>query len=152
MLSIFTFSEIPLCLPTAECTWATAEVISRSLMEEFSTTYDESWHITVDPYRYIQLRFHSFHIECNIQSSLVIALTNGISRAFCNTNKPVEGVKSVNNKLTINFRTVNHINRIPVGFSSTYEARSKNLPMNTTGTQKWNGDYFQLACFRFIIY
>ena len=121
-------------------------------MEEFSTTYDESWHITVDPYSYIHLRFHSFHIECNIQSSLVIALTSGISRTFCNTNKPIQGVKSVNSQLTISFRTVKHINRLPVGFSSTYDARSTNLPMDTTGTQEWNGDYFQLSCSRFITY
>ena len=142
-------SEIPTCLPSEDCSWNKALIASRSLSGEYFTLGEDIWRILGDSKRYIHLQFNSFDIECNSQTLMQIDFTNDISSSFCNTNKPVQGINSVNRELTILFRYVREANRFIEGFSGVYEQQSNSLSMDSMITEESMGKF---SMFFFIFY
>ena len=99
------------------------------------------WHIQSVTESYIHLLFDSFDIGCDSQSSLEIEQTAGKRSTFCNTNKPVQGIKSLTGYLKIRF-TLNRIaNFLIEGFSGRYEMLYKDLSLESMISEKGMGGY-----------
>ena len=129
----------PFCYPSAECSWNKAELASRSFIEEATILYEDTWHISTGPFRYIVLRFLDFHIQCDSMSFLVVELTNTTVGRFCSRNKPSNGVRSIYGHLTIKTRFYRSVNRFPERFQATYVIEKKLFPGKSLLTQEEEG-------------
>ena len=121
------------------CTWNRAELASRSFIEESTILYEDIWHISTEPHRYIVLKHVYFHIQCDSLSFLVVELTNTKVKTFCNTNKPINDVRSIYGQLTIKTRFYRDLNRFPEGFQATYVLEQQAFPGESLLTQEEEG-------------
>ena len=131
--------SLPFCSPNTECTWNRAELASRSFIEESTILYEDIWQISTEPHKYIVIQFVYFHIQCDSLSFLVVELTNTILKTFCNTNKPINGVRSIYGQLTIKTRFYRDFNRFPGGFRATYVVKQRTFPGESLLTQEEEG-------------
>ena len=122
---------MPTCVSLDNCFWNTALITSRSISGEFFSSTDEWWHILADPNRYINLFFEHFDIECDAQMLLEISVNKETTNSYCNTNKPIEGIKSMNRELTITFKYVKELNRPTEGFAGAYEEQSRSISVES---------------------
>ena len=138
---LFYFTDIntPFCSPSTECSWNSAKLASRSFIEESTILYEDIWHISTEPHRYIVLQFVDFHIQCDSMSFLLVVLTNTTVQTFCNTNKPINGVRSIYGHLTIKTQFYRGVNRFPEGFQATYLVEKQMFPGESLLTQEEEG-------------
>ena len=72
-------------------------------------------------------------------SFLVVELTTTIVQTFCNTNKPINGVRSIYGHLTIKTQFYRGVNRFPEGFQATYVVEKQKFPGESLLTQEEEG-------------
>ena len=115
------------CQPYTNCTWNDAIVMSKSIMIEVAPNKDkkEEWFIYTDNQQYIFLRFNTFDIGCQSGSDLTVMLSSTETLHLCNQNKPVFGLKSTGNLLTITFTFEKRANRLLEGFGAIYTKQYK---------------------------
>ena len=74
-------------------------------------------------------------------SFLAVELTNTKFKTFCNTNKPIKGVRSIYGQLTIKTQFYRDVNRFPEGFRATYEVEQRTFPCKSLLTEKEEGKW-----------
>ena len=126
-------------MPREDCSWELAQMTSETLTGEIQPLAQESWTIKALPYRYIFLQFNAFHIECGIQSSLEVELTEGGFLSLCNHNRANRGLKSVRGQIVVNFRFIREEDRMLEGFTATYEMIEKPTPAGDLLTLEGGG-------------
>ena len=148
-MSIFiehvSFSVLPQCTAYKQCLWKRAELTSKAFDIDFSTVFEEYWYIKSAAFTYLILRFERFHVECNVKSMFDVEITNMMRLSFCNTNKPVEGIKSIYGHLVIKSRFLRDTYRLPEGFKATFEVLSKSFSSDYAPTQEWIGKHYILS-------
>ena len=72
-------------------------------------------------------------------SFLLVELTTTIVQTFCNTNKPINGVRSIYGHLTITTHFYRGVNRFPEGFQATYLVEKQIFPGESLLTQEEEG-------------
>ena len=72
-------------------------------------------------------------------SFLAVKLTNTTVQTFCNTNKPINGVRSIYGHLTIKTQFYRGVNRFPEGFQATYLVEQRTFPCESLLTQHEEG-------------
>ena len=137
LIEYVSFSELPYCTAYKQCEWKRAELTSKSFDIDFSTVFEEYWYIKSAAFTYLILE--SFHVECNVRSMFDVEITNMIRLSFCNTNKPVEGIKSIYGHLVIKSRFLRDTYHLPEGFKATFEVLSKSFSSDYALTQDWTG-------------
>lgn len=128
-------SAIPTCMssnnPTlvTVCRWKEAHLVSASFAEGLMSGGNdfERWDITGPASCYIALTIIDFDVGC--ESKTIFETTNDayhrvFTTRFCNRNKPVDAVISIQDVLSVNYYL--DLNMIPEGFSAKYETIRKN--------------------------
>ena len=145
LIEYVSFSELLHCTAYKQCLWKRAELTSKSFDIDFSTVIEEYWYIQSAAFTYLILRFERFHVECNVKSIFDVEITNMIRLSFCNTNKPVEGIKSIYGHLVIKSRFIRGIYHLPEGFKAIFEVLSKSFSSDYALTQEWMGKQYILS-------
>ena len=117
------FSDNPICIPFEDCYWESALLISRSFLGEFSYYYEDTWLLHAGPKRYISLLFDDFDIGCETGTLLDIEFTKDTRLNYCNKNRPIERLTSIENQLTVLFR----LNRVAYFLMEGFSARYKTI-------------------------
>ena len=145
LIEYVSFSELLHCTAYKQCLWKRAELTSKSFDIDFSTVIEEYWYIKSAAFTYLSLRFERFHVECNDKSIFDVEITNMIRLSFCNTNKPVEGIKSIYGHLVIKSRFIRDTYHLPEGFKAIFEVLSKSFSSDYALTQEWTGKQYILS-------
>ena len=88
-------SDELICLPSTQCSWIEAAVLSKSLLGDTLTT-TEFWQLIPKLQMFISLRFESFDIGCQTESSFEVEISSAGKRKICNENRAelLTGLKS----------------------------------------------------------
>ena len=129
-----------MCHPYHDCNWHRSLLSSRSFLGGSENFYEETWNIKTDPYLYITLYFETFDVGCETGSRFEIEFTYNTKNRYCNMDKPLVGIASYLNQLTIRFR----LNRLTDSFlieefSGVYEVQSMNSSASTIPFTENNG-------------
>ena len=99
------FSDIPRCKLGDTCNEVSATLASDSYLGYLDIYAESIWRITTLAPQYIVLYIDTFDVGCNTGSLFQVELTENTIQSFCNTDKPLNQIVSLDTDMTIKFQS-----------------------------------------------